>query len=67
MKSIIEKPWGSYQVLDEGDKYVVKTIKVKVLKNLYQSLILIIWNYQKQEIVIEYLNVKVKLIINIML
>ena len=28
MKSIIEKPWGSYQVLEEGDKYVVKKIIV---------------------------------------
>ena len=28
MKSIIEKPWGSYQVLEEGTHYTVKKINV---------------------------------------
>ena len=28
MKSIVEKPWGSYQVLDEGTHYTVKKIIV---------------------------------------
>ena len=28
MKSIVEKPWGSYQVLDEGIHYTVKKIIV---------------------------------------
>ena len=28
MKSIVEKPWGSYQVLDEGTCYTVKKIIV---------------------------------------
>jgi len=28
MKSIIEKPWGSYQVLEEGAHYTVKKIIV---------------------------------------
>ena len=28
MKSIIEKPWGSYQVLEEGQKFQVKKITV---------------------------------------
>ena len=28
MKSIVEKPWGSYQVLDEGTNYTVKKIIV---------------------------------------
>tara|TARA_B100000686_G_C16146994_1_gene644904 strand:+ start:227 stop:622 length:396 start_codon:yes stop_codon:yes gene_type:complete len=28
MKSIIEKPWGSYQVLEEGHKFQVKKITV---------------------------------------
>ena len=26
MKSIVEKPWGSYQVLEEGSHYTVKKI-----------------------------------------
>ena len=26
MKSIIEKPWGSYQVLEEGPNYTLKKI-----------------------------------------
>ena len=28
MKSIIEKPWGSYQVLEEGSHYTIKKIIV---------------------------------------
>ena len=28
MKSIVEKPWGSYQVLEEGTHYIVKKIIV---------------------------------------
>ena len=28
MKSIVEKPWGSYQVLEEGTNYTVKNIIV---------------------------------------
>ena len=28
MKSVIEKPWGSYQVLEEGSNYTVKKIIV---------------------------------------
>ena len=28
MKSIVEKPWGSYQVLEEGSHYTVKKIIV---------------------------------------
>ena len=28
MKSIVEKPWGSYQVLEEGTHYTVKKIIV---------------------------------------
>ena len=28
MKSIVEKPWGSYQVLDQGTHYTVKKIIV---------------------------------------
>ena len=28
MKSIVSKPWGSYQVLEEGLKYVIKRIIV---------------------------------------
>ena len=28
MKSTVEKPWGSYQVLDEGINYIVKKIIV---------------------------------------
>ena len=28
MKSIVEKPWGSYQVLEEGTHYLLKKIIV---------------------------------------
>ena len=28
MKSIVEKPWGSYQILEEGPKYKIKKIIV---------------------------------------
>ena len=28
MKSIVEKPWGSYQILEEGTHYIVKKIIV---------------------------------------
>lgn len=28
MKSIVKKPWGSYQILDEGEKFLVKKIIV---------------------------------------
>ena len=28
MKSIVKKPWGSYQILDEGEKFLVKKIVV---------------------------------------
>ena len=27
MKSIVSKPWGSYQVIDEGKKYSLKRIE----------------------------------------
>ena len=29
MTSIVLKPWGSYQVIEEGEKYIVKKIIVK--------------------------------------
>ena len=29
MKSIVNKPWGSYQVIDKGKNYLVKNILVK--------------------------------------
>ena len=29
MKTIVNKPWGSYQILDEGNNYLVKNILVK--------------------------------------
>ena len=29
MASIVLKPWGSYQVIEEGEKYIVKKIIVK--------------------------------------
>lgn len=29
MKSIVLKPWGSYQVLEQGSKYSIKRIEVK--------------------------------------
>ena len=29
MKSIVSKPWGSFQVIEEGDKYTVKRLMVK--------------------------------------
>ena len=28
MKSIVSKPWGSYQVLEEGSEYLIKKIRV---------------------------------------
>tara|TARA_Y100000590_G_scaffold453764_1_gene599412 strand:- start:266 stop:610 length:345 start_codon:yes stop_codon:yes gene_type:complete len=28
MKSIVKKPWGSFQILDEGEKFLVKKIVV---------------------------------------
>ena len=28
MKSIVEKPWGAYQVLEEGTHYLLKKIIV---------------------------------------
>jgi len=28
MKTLVEKPWGSYQILDEGSRYQVKKIIV---------------------------------------
>ena len=43
MKSIVEKPWGSYQVLDEGTNYTVKKIivnsgeKLSLQSHLYRS------------------------------
>ena len=27
MKSIVKKPWGSFEVLEEGEKYTLKRIK----------------------------------------
>ncbi len=30
MKSIVKKPWGSYQILEEGPKYSVKKIIVDI-------------------------------------
>ena len=29
MKSIVNKPWGSYQIIDQGENFVVKKIAVK--------------------------------------
>ena len=29
MKTIVNKPWGSYQIIDEGNNYLVKNILVK--------------------------------------
>ena len=29
MKSIVNKPWGSYQIIDQGKNFVVKNILVK--------------------------------------
>ena len=29
MKSIVHKPWGSYQIIDQGENFVVKKIVVK--------------------------------------
>lgn len=29
MKSIVNKPWGSYQIIDQGENFVVKNIVVK--------------------------------------
>ena len=29
MKSIVTKPWGSYQIIDQGKNFVVKNILVK--------------------------------------
>ena len=29
MKSIVNKPWGSYQIIDQGKNFVVKNIVVK--------------------------------------
>ena len=29
MTSIVSKPWGSFQVIEEGEKYMVKKIIVK--------------------------------------
>ena len=29
MKTIVNKPWGSYQIIDEGNNYLVKKIWVK--------------------------------------
>ena len=29
MKSIVSKPWGSFQVIEEGDKYTLKRLTVK--------------------------------------
>tara|TARA_B110000116_G_C16381963_1_gene378990 strand:- start:215 stop:583 length:369 start_codon:yes stop_codon:yes gene_type:complete len=29
MKSIVSKPWGSFQVIEEGDKYTLKRLVVK--------------------------------------
>ena len=26
MKSVVNKPWGSFEIIDEGDKYTVKKI-----------------------------------------
>ena len=28
MKSIVNKPWGSFEIIDEGEKYTVKKITV---------------------------------------
>ena len=29
MKSIVNKPWGSYRIIDQGENFVVKNIVVK--------------------------------------
>lgn len=29
MESIVLKPWGSYQIIEQGDKYLIKRIIVK--------------------------------------
>ena len=28
MKSVVNKPWGSFEIIDEGDKYTIKKIIV---------------------------------------
>ena len=34
MKTIVNKPWGSYQIIDEGNNYLVKNILVKPFRKL---------------------------------
>ena len=34
MKSIVNKPWGSYQIIDQGENFVVKKIVVKPYSKL---------------------------------
>ena len=34
MKTIVNKPWGSYQIIDEGNNYLVKNILVKPYSKL---------------------------------
>ena len=29
MKSIVNKPWGSYRIIDQGENFIVKNIVVK--------------------------------------
>ena len=33
MKSIVNKPWGSYQIIDQGENFIVKNIVVKPYVN----------------------------------
>ena len=34
MKSFVNKPWGSYQIIDQGENFVVKNIVVKPYSKL---------------------------------
>ena len=34
MKTIVNRPWGSYQIIDEGNNYLVKNILVKPYSKL---------------------------------
>ena len=40
MTSIVSKPWGSFQVIEEGEKYMVKKIIVKPKGKVKKYLIL---------------------------
>ena len=36
MKSVVNKPWGSFEVIDEGTKHTVKKI---IVKSLFETLL----------------------------